>query len=187
MFYKYFEVFMYGRDSIVVTGKSRAQVGRDFKRIYGHDKIDEVKPISGKAVEIKYGFQYKQIVKANTMVNTPEGNDPHINEELMTTDNYGFYEVSFVGTDETDVVIGASLEDVEAEMKEIYGENLDKVTAIQGDELAAGDEIDSAKNHQNNISVLTGRNPFAEAKGAWMSDSGWKKPETDRKDEYGNR
>lgn len=178
---------MHTSDSIIVTGKTRAQVSRDFKRIYGHDKVDEVKPISGRAVESRYGFEYKQIVKANTMVNTPEGNDPYINEQsLMSVEDYGFYEVSFIGTDEKDIVVGASLEDVKSDMEELYGENLDTVKPVQGDELASEDPTDPVMNHGRNVSILTGRNPFAESSGEWKSDSGWKKPEAERKDQYGN-
>ena len=163
MFYKHFEVYMHNREPVIVTGKSRSQVGRDFKRIYGHDAVDEVKPISGRSVESRYGFEYKQIVKANTMVNTPEGNTPYINEETMETKNYAFYEVSFVGTDEKDIVIGASLEDVQADMQELYGENLDTVKPVQGEELVSDDPTDPIKNHERNVSILTGRNPFAES------------------------
>lgn len=163
MFYKHFEVYMYDREPVIVTGKSRAQVARDFKRIYGHDAIDEVKPISGRSVEIRYGFEYKQIVKANTMVNTPNGNDPYINEETMELKSYGFYEVKLVGTDETEIVIGSSLDSVKAEMEEAFGDMLDSVTEVAGGDLTSDDPQDPQKNHQMNVSILSGRNPFAES------------------------
>lgn len=163
MFYKHFEVYMYNREPVIVTGKSRSQVGRDFKRIYGHDAVDEVKPISGRSVESRYGFEYKQIVKANTMVNTPEGKTPFINEETMELKTYGFYEVKLVGTDETEIVIGSSLETVKAEMEEAFGDMLDSVKEVAGEELTSDDPTDPEKNHKMNVSILSGRNPFTES------------------------
>jgi hypothetical protein len=163
MYYKYFEVFMHGRDPIIVTGRTRAEVGRDFKKIYGPDKVDEVKPLSVRGAEARLGLDFKQIVKSNTMVNTPSGKEPRINEQMETKD-YAFYEVSFVGTDETDIIIGSSLESVQADMEELYGDNLLSVEAIQPEELApAPDEDEPKRQHANNISILTGRNPFSES------------------------
>ena len=170
MFYKHFEVYMHDREPVIVTGKSRSQVGRDFKRIYGHDAVDEVKPISGRSVETRYGFEYKQIVKANTMVNTPEGKTPFINEETMELKSYGFYEVKLVGTDETEIVIGSSLETVKAEMEEAFGDMLDSVKEVAGEELTSDDPTDPEKNHKMNVSILSGRNPFTESVDGMTAD-----------------
>ena len=168
MYYKYFEVFMHGRDPIIVTGKTRAQVGRDFKKIYGPDKVDEVKPISVRGAEARLGLDFKPIVKSNTMINTPNGKTPHVNEDYdkslsnLETKDYGYYEISFVGTDETDIVMGSSYDEVHADMAQLYGDNLLEVTPIQPEEMVpAPDEDEPKRNHQTNISILTGRNPFA--------------------------
>lgn len=99
-----------------------------------------------------------------------------ITEDYQT--NFDYYEVVLDGyEDEPEIVIGASEEEVEEEMKEKYGDQMVKsVTRISGEDLASTDPVDAEENHRNNISILTGHNPFAEAlsrkdsMGKWISD-----------------
>ena len=81
---------------------------------------------------------------------------------MMDSKDYGFYEVKLVGTDATEIIIGSSLESVKAEMEEVFGDDLDSVRHVAGEELASSDPIDAETNHRMNVSVLTGRNPFCE-------------------------
>ena len=158
-YYKHFQVFLHGQGSIIVTGLSRSQVARNVKEVKGHDAVDEVKPISVRGVERMYGHDHEQIVKANTMSVTPPNQQPAINEQLESED-FKFYKLEFVGTDETEIVIGSSRLEVELEFKQLYGDSLLSVVPIQGEELASEDPTDPVDNHQKNISLLTGRNPF---------------------------
>lgn len=169
-YYKHFEVFLHGQDSIVVTGLSRAQVGRDTKKVKGPDMVDEVKPISVHGVERKYGKNFDQTVKVNTISLTPPNKDPYINENMdYSTTNYGYYEVHFVGTDETEVIIGASLESVTADMHAQYGEDeIMKVVEIQSGDMVSSDEAPPP----TKFSILSGYNAFVngqiqEKRGLW--------------------
>lgn len=79
--------------------------------------------------------------------------------------DYGYFEVSFEGTDETHIVMGYSLESVKMDMEEIYGESLVEVKPISVEEVATDDDsFDPEVQHQNVVSILSGFNPFAKAK-----------------------
>ena len=79
---------------------------------------------------------------------------------MMDTKNYGFYNVKLVGTDDTEVVIGSSLESVKAEMEEMYGDLVDSVTEVAGEDLTSEEPKDGFARHNDNVSILSGRNPF---------------------------
>ena len=165
----HYEVFLHGQDSIIVSGLTRAQVGRYAKRTKGHDVVIEVKPVSSKAVEGKYGVQYAAAVKMNTLAITPSNKTPYVNEAMdYETEDYKYYEVKFVGVDETDIIIASSLEHAKADMENIYGDEIMSVTPIDPKELVSTDPLDPVDNHQTNISILSGRNPYLEEKrGLW--------------------
>lgn len=79
----------------------------------------------------------------------------------MKTNNYEYFRVAFTDGTE-DIVIGTSPEEIKAEQEALYGPgSVDKVMTITGEELASTDPTDPVKNHQANVSILTGRNPYA--------------------------
>lgn len=79
----------------------------------------------------------------------------------LETEDFGYFEVSFIGTDETEIVIGADLASVTADMNEMYGaDNIDKVTPVHAKDMVDDAGKDALENHQLNVSVLSGHNPF---------------------------
>ena len=59
---KLWHVHFHGnRPSIIVWGKTESQVKRDMRDMFGHDKIDDVDPISRNDAEEEYGDDYDEL------------------------------------------------------------------------------------------------------------------------------
>mgnify|MGYP000126718857 FL=1 len=66
---KLWQVFFHGnRPPIIVFGKTASRVKRDMRDMFGHDKIDEVEPISREDAENEYGDEYENQAKIYSVV-----------------------------------------------------------------------------------------------------------------------